>query len=272
MSFNVERLVRFIDGKAGKILCAGFLPRHSAKGNKLFLISPPFAEEMNKSRYVLSRLVSTLAAAGYGALLLDFYGTGDSEGEFEDATLDIWRADIEAAADQFGSGFELGLIGLRSGALIAADVAQQRRLDSLMLIQPQAEGRQQLAQMLRLRVAAAMFGDGQAETVSDLRARLMDGQSLEVAGYRLSSQLAADMESLSLSAMRPKTTSAVNWIEVAPQVERGLTPVSRKVITAWNEADIDVEEAIVECDQFWATQEIATCPGLAEAATKMVMG
>ncbi len=266
----MERVVRFINGKAGRILCSGFLTRHSKKGDKLFLIAPPFAEEMNKSRYVLSRLISALAGAGHSALLLDFYGTGDSEGDFEDATLDIWHADLDAVADQFKDGFELGLIGLRSGALIAAHVAQQGGFDSLMLLQPTAEGRQQLAQMLRLRVAAAMFGDGQTETVSDLRALLASGQSVEIAGYNLSSRLAADLDTLSLGAMRPKTLSPVNWIEVVTQAERGLTPVSRKVIAAWNDAKIDVRDAVVECDQFWATQEIAVCPELAQTAVAMV--
>ena len=266
----MERVVRFIDGAAGRILCSGHIVPKPEKGDKLFLILAPFAEEMNKSRHVLVHLAASLASRGHSALLLDVYGTGDSEGSFEDASLGIWSADVLSTADYFGDGFEVGLIGLRAGALVAAHVFQRNDFLSLTLLHPLTEGRQQIAQMLRLRVASAMFGSNQSESTSTLRAALADGKTLEIAGYGLSSRLAMDFDKLSLMNLIPRSDSNVNWIEIAPQVERGLMPVSQKVITHWTETGVDICSTVVECDQFWATQELSDCNSMVDKAVDML--
>ncbi len=268
----MEPCVRFIDGKAGKILCTGYVGLAPASGQRLFLIVPPFAEEMNKSRHVLARLARALAEAGHAAIVVDLFGTGDSEGDFGDATLALWQADVLAAAAVFDQRGGVGLIGLRSGALIAASLAQAGRFDSLMLLQPQLEGQRQIDQMLRMHVAAAMFADTPGETAADLRSRLATGQAIEIAGYRLSSALVSELERLSLKAMRPALDEPVRWIEVARQAERGLSPASRDLIALWRDAGIAVRDATVECDAFWAAQEIAQCDALADTAVGLVAG
>jgi hypothetical protein len=46
---------------------------------------PPFAEEMNKSRRMIAEVGRRLEGSGVGMLLVDLFGTGDSEGEFAQA-------------------------------------------------------------------------------------------------------------------------------------------------------------------------------------------
>ncbi|MGB5199893.1 MAG: alpha/beta hydrolase, partial [Sedimenticolaceae bacterium] len=161
----------FLDGQAGRIFCTGVRhPSDWQEGRRsAALICPPFAEEMNKARHVSAALCRALAQSGCDVLVPDLFGTGDSEGDFGDATLEVWRADIDAAIAHLDSPTSLHLIGLRAGALLAADAALRHQTKSLVLLHPQVDGRQQLTQFLRLRVAAGLMGDGEKESVSELR-------------------------------------------------------------------------------------------------------
>lgn len=48
---------------------------------------------MNKSRHLVHLQAAALAHQGYRVLVLDPYGTGDSEGDFSEATPHRWVAD-----------------------------------------------------------------------------------------------------------------------------------------------------------------------------------
>ena len=264
----------FLDGQAGRIFCTGVRhPSAPQEGPRpAALICPPFAEEMNKARHVTAALSRALAQAGYDVLLPDLFGTGDSEGDFGDATLDLWRADIDAGIAHLNSPTSLHLIGLRAGGLLAADAALRHQAKSLVLLHPQTDGRQQLTQFLRLRVAAGLMGDGEKEDLSELREKLADGGSLEIAGYRLSGQLAADLDSLRLIDMPPTSIASVHWIELAPRAGRPLMPASQRVIDAWAGNGVVTRTTSVVCDQFWATQEIAYCAEIIDRTVTCLTG
>lgn len=252
----------FLESRAGRIFCTGY-PAGDGAGRRI-LIVPPFAEELNKSRHVLAQIAARLADAGHAVLLPDLFGTGDSEGDFGDATLAVWRADLDAAIARLAPADALDLIGLRCGSLLAADAARRHRVGSLVLLHPVAEGRQQLMQMLRLRLAGGLGGGDRRESTGDLRRRLAGGESLEIAGYRLSGALAADLDSLRLADMPPVGADRVDWIELAPEAGRPPLPASQRVIDAWAVAGAAVDAASVVCDPFWATQELSQCPALVE--------
>jgi exosortase A-associated hydrolase 2 len=263
------RVAFFLQGGAGRIFCTGSLHDPGGAQRRSALIIPPFAEEMNKSRHVLAALSKSLEAAGHDVLMPDLYGTGDSEGDFGDITLDIWRADIDATVARLNPQQGLDLVGLRTGALLAADAVSRHKVGSLTLLHPVVDGRQQLVQMLRLRLASGLMGGGEKETASQLRQRLAEGVELEIAGYRLSAQLAGDLESLALARLPPTDVERVIWIELSPQAERPLMPASQRVIDAWVSEDIAISSAVVTGDQFWATQEITQCPAIVAEAMKL---
>ena len=62
-----------------------YFPPCSTQPRGGVLYCPPFAEEMNKSRRMAALQARAFAKAGYGVLLLDLYGCGDSSGDFSDA-------------------------------------------------------------------------------------------------------------------------------------------------------------------------------------------
>lgn len=262
----------FLEGLAGSLFCTGFLHPRGTGQRRKFLIVAPFAEEMNKSRHVLAALSVALGEAGHDVLIPDLFGTGDSAGDFSAATLDIWRSDLDATIKHLGVGDGLELIGLRGGALLAADAAIRHRSKTLTLLHPVHEGRQLLVQMLRLRLAGSLTSGGRQETMAELRDRWGVGECLEIGGYGLSGQLAADLETLRLEQQAPPPVDCVNWVEVAREAEHPLMPASQRIIDAWREAGVSVNSSVVACDQFWATQEIAQCSELVRATMSHLPG
>lgn len=256
------RVAYFLHGTAGNLFCCGFRNAEQGRVRGRVLLVAPLFEEMNKSRHITSAIISGLGGAGFDVLMADLYGTGDSEGQFADATLDTWRADLDSTIGAMPGEAPLHIVGLRAGALLAADAAFRHRARSLTLLHPQVDGRQILTQLLRLRLAGGLTGSADKETAAELRQRLAAGETLEIAGYGLSGQLASDLETLAIDKDSPPDVGRILWIEVVQQPERPLMPVSQRVVDAWSAIGASVEASVVCCDQFWATQEIAQCPAL----------
>lgn len=253
----------FMDGPSGRILVTQYPPVMEPTGRWIIHV-PAFAEEMNKSRKIVRDQAEQLAAQGHTVLVADLFSTGDSAGEFSQASWQSWLQDLHYLVDQAlkAGASAITLWGLRSGALLAAQVCQTRtEVDRLLLWQPVISGEQFATQFLRLRVAATMMA-GQQETVAQLRERSAAGESLEVAGYSLAPALLADLDKAHLNQLAPSHAVAVDWIEVSSRENKPLLPVSQKIVSAWQASGIDVAARVVQADAFWGVQELVTAPAL----------
>ncbi len=109
---------------------------HRAEESRIVVVvCPPFAEEKKTSYRVLCEQADALAAGGIAVLRFDYYGTGDSPGQFEEGDLGVWTDDIRAASEfaLFETGADrLCLLGLRLGGTLAL----MHRSDHLVLWQP----------------------------------------------------------------------------------------------------------------------------------------
>jgi exosortase A-associated hydrolase 2 len=256
----------FLDGSAGRLFAVYHAPAPGRVPTGGLIYLPPFAEEMNRSRRMAALQARALASSGIGVLLLDLYGTGDSGGEFVAARWRIWLEDVATAADWLGVRLpaRLGLLGLRLGGMLAAAAAAEApgRFRRLMLWQPVTDGKSMLTQFLRLRVAAAMGGGEPKENTEQLRAELTAGRPLEVAGYEISPELAAAIDGLRLNDLDFGPDLAIDWLEIAPEAGRALSPAARRVTEQWHERGIPIAAASVAGQQFWTTQEISLAPDL----------
>src|SRR5690606_17363277 len=230
---------------------------------------PPFAEEMNRSRRMAALQARRLAARGIDVLLLDLFGTGDSSGDFGDARWELWREDVKAAMAWLGRhcGGRVGLWGLRLGALLAAEVAAKtdRRPARLLLWQPVISGDRFLTQFLRLRVAAGL-GEGGVEKVSDLRARLQNGETLEVAGYSLTPALAGAIADHHLGeALGRLKDLALDLLEIDAKGGTALAPATQELLKTLNGGKQILQARAVSGAPFWALQEITLAPALLDA-------
>ncbi len=287
LPFPATTMPLYLPTDAGVVFTLSVTPPATACPKHWVLYCPPLAEEMNKSRAMVMLQARQMAQAGCGVLIPDYAGTGDSPGEFEQVCWDQWRKQMVWLLNWLaGQGAEsVSLWGLRLGALMAVDVMthylsrQQEALirplpiERLLLWQPVASGKTWLNQFLRLRVASGIFQKpdaginaenkaGKKESAQDLRQRLASGEVLEVAGYRISPELAEALESQQLTDYTPPPSTEVMWLEVGAQTDPKILPVSARIIDQWQQAAVPVQAHALQGDQFWMTQEISYAPGL----------
>src|SRR5512135_2479066 len=132
----------FLDSPRGPLFSIFTAPSdQQMKGSVLYL--PPFAEEMHKSRRMAALQARAMAAQGYAVLQIDLTGCGDSAGDFADATWTAWLDDARLAHAWLAgkTARPVTLWGLRTGALLAADLAQRlQNIHHLILWQPVSDG------------------------------------------------------------------------------------------------------------------------------------
>jgi len=165
-------------------------PTHASQG--AFVFCAPFAEEEKCSHRVMGDVACAFAQAGYAVLRFHYRGCGDSAGEFEEFTLDDWRQDIHAALNFVRSrASSLNLLGLRLGASLAAQVAEERDdVERLILWEPLLNGRRYVSQnLLRKRLRAAL---------TDSTRHAPDATDFD--GYLVTDRLQSDLNALDLRA------------------------------------------------------------------------
>lgn len=242
---------------------------HAAKGPPRggVLHVPAFAEEMNKSRRMVTLQARALAAAGWTVLIPDLAGCGDSSGEFAEARWEDWLDDVQRAAAWLHQrcGTAPWLWGLRMGCLLAVEAARHdAALRRLLLWQPPASGKLLLQQFLRLRMASALEQGTHRGVVDALRRQLAAGETVEVAGYELSPALAAGIDAATLDP--PPGPGTLLWREVAADAADGLAPAGQSQRDRWAAAGWQLDAAVKAGPAFWQTTEIEVAPGLIEPA------
>jgi alpha/beta superfamily hydrolase len=173
------------DGK--HLFRADYVPQGRA-GSCLVLCSP-FAEEKVRTQRVYVSFARALASAGAAAICFDYFGDGDSEGDFEAARLDDRLLDIKVvyrdACKRTGAR-RTGLLGLRWGATLAALAAEELQPDFLILWEPIVDTDKYFRDHLRSHLASQMLTEGKVirnreQLIEDLKA----GEVLTVEGYNV---------------------------------------------------------------------------------------
>ena len=231
---------------------------HGAKRCVLFV--PPFGEEMNKCRRQVTETAERLVAVGYATLIVDLFGTGDSEGEFADASTEAWQSDIGAAlAWARADGLPVAaVVATRLGCALAADYLAKagERLQASVFWQPVSSGRQFMTQFLRLRVAASLMDGETKESVETLRNRLQEGETLEVAGYAVSPRLVEGVERLDLAAALNGALGELGIFEVGSARSTSLSPAGRQLTNKAGDSGIRVTTERLVGEPFWNSTEI----------------
>lgn len=242
----------FLPGSMGRLFCLYVAPTNADTIRHTVLHVPAFAEEMNKSRAMVTRQAHRFAEMGIATLIFDYFGTGDSEGEFHDAGLDTWVRDTITCIDWLetkGVG-ALSLWANRLGAGIALDALHQcdAPVDSLVLWQPVVNGGTFLKQFLRLRRAAEMFYSSTEDC-----AEPTDGP-IEVAGYLLQPGMAESITAMHIRE-KPPACSRIAIFEVSNLPEPVLTRPARLVADAWRETGTQLTTEAVGGEPYWSTLE-----------------
>jgi alpha/beta superfamily hydrolase len=162
------------------------------------LLCQATGHEYERSHRTMRQLAQQLAKSGHHALRFDYRGTGDSAGEYAQAGLAQWRQDVSVAIDEckrVAERRQVGIVGLRLGAMLAAQAAAQREdVESLVLYAPIADGRSLLDEWEHAHL--------EHERKHGLAGARQRGSG-EILGFPLSDVLRAEIETLDLPPPNP---------------------------------------------------------------------
>lgn len=161
------------------------------------LICPPTGPEYIRAHRTLRQLALRLGRLGFRTLRFDYYGTGDSAGDFTESSIAGWRGDIGAAVDEilrrFGTG-SLLLLGLHLGADMALETAARRGdIDGVLLWNPVGSGADYARALRQWQAQSIAAGAIPAPPPHD-----ETPSCTEILGYAYTPQLMSELEGHSL--------------------------------------------------------------------------
>lgn len=271
MTKSVEPM--FLDGARGRIFALHFSPVSTPRAHLIFL--PPFCEEMNRCRHLVAMQAKIFAGMGYSCLILDLFGTGDSEGELADATWDTWHADVLRGVQwcEQQRSIPIVLWGLRLGALLALDLAATNpgRFSKLLLWQPVTNGKTFLTQVLRARIAYLSGNELPPETTEQMRLSLHQGNTVEVAGYVLGGRLASDIDTLSVNSIGSLENVRIYWLQHSTRPDESLSAGVKRAIDDLESRGCFVEVTMFQSPQIWQLSERADCSQLIDKTSALAI-
>ena len=264
-----------LPGKTGPLIAFYHPPEAGVAARGDVLVVPAFAEEMNRCRSMVTLQAHALAALGMGTLVLDLHGTGDSAGEFDQATWDGWRSDLQcglAWLRQHGRGCRT-LFGVRLGALMAAQMAaDDASIDRLLLWLPVIAGKTYWTQFLRIRIAAELGKANGIKSTETLRQLSAQGLAVEASGYQVGPTMAQRLDTLTMVDGQQLRGKQVAWFEVAPNADSALPRANAKQAEDWRGKGVEVSVVQVLGPQFWLAHEREVAPALIESSAAAVRG
>ena len=192
------------------------------KAGPAVLIIQPLFEELNRTRRLLAQMAARLAARGVRSWMPDLVGTGDATGQMDWAA---WQQNILTIHRNIKSDYtdNIKVISVRGGSLLTNDFPER------YLIAPVATGAAILRDLLRTRAAAKP--DNPAERVDALAARLKS-ETLELAGYQVSPELAAALGSATTNSLAARVAHIGDGGFAGPPVWRQAEPVDAGALAA----------------------------------------
>jgi alpha/beta superfamily hydrolase len=218
-----------------------FVTHYRGRGERLVVVVPPLFEELSRARKVLVNLSRALSDDGLDVVRFDYYGTGLSEGDFADFSLERAYGDLERVIDHFSTPRmpRPALVGMRFGGWIATSPRLRERIGTVVVWEPVVDLRAYLREMLRIEVSNQMISLGEVRrSQADLEAALRNGRSVLIDGYCVSPLLyaqlvaAADTESRGAERLRGASAVALFW-DSKPIHEAA---ASHGVASAWIDA------------------------------------
>lgn len=263
----------FLPTPAGALFALRVMPDLPQDEPPAVLFLPPFGEELNKCRPMMTAQARRLAQQGFECLILDLYGTGDSCGDFSDATWERWLDDLDRAWRLLSArSAVVHLLAVRSGALFVGALARTRVVSHarLALWQPVVKGADYWRQVVRLRVAAdSLRNERPTPTPQQMLER--DGR-IEIAGYGISAMLATGLSQSNLESHNASGFAQVLWAETSSGAAGELSPGASRTVQQWRSDGVRVAAAAIDGEPFWMTTEIAMAPMLLNATTDFFVG
>ncbi len=263
----------FIEGSAGKIFALHYSPQDITNQSECFVVAASLAEEMNRCRYMGTMLAQQLSMRGYGYLVVDTYGSGDSAGDTLDVRWDQIYQDLNTAIEHaFSLGYKhVSLLGIRLGALHVMQVAAKcPNIKRLIFWQPIINGQSALTQFLRIKIAASIGRNEEPGTIKDFEAQIARGEYLNVTGYDIHPEFFNGIKTAHFKNHIASCSMPVGWFTTLTSADRKTPQGDIKLIQSWREQGSDIRHIEVIGPSFWQAHERTLVPELVEETIKYV--
>ena len=246
--------------------------KSAASTGQAVVILPPFAEEMNKTRHLLSQVMRQLAAAGLSSFMLDNYGTGDSEGDLDTASSAIWRADLLQLLSMLrDEGFShVSFIAVRFGSLQLFDLLNHTELplqpQQIVLWQPMFDLAKFWQQFVRIKVAEAM-AKGEKLSQKEVEQQLENGETLEIAGYPISPAFYHSLLQMQCQLPQALPQFTLSWLETS-QLDSTALPVQKMLEQLGTQQSVNYVQ--LKAEPYWQTAELASADALIALSVKQL--
>ena len=182
----MEKQIFFVNKSGHKLFGVLFTPDGESKA-KGVIICQPIADERCRAKRILVNQARLLCHNGCHVLIFDYFGEGDSEGNFEETSQTTRVSDI-CDGIQFlkeASGVtDIGILGLRMGASLALLALQQINLSFCVLWEPVIDGYAYMQNWLRINLAAQLVYYKEIKyNRKALEDQLLKGARIENEGY-----------------------------------------------------------------------------------------
>jgi len=199
----MEKSIYFANSSGERIYGTFFSPTGMEKAKKGVLLCQPIAEEKIRVKRVFINFARFLCKKGYGVFLFDYFGEGESAGNFEDASLDTRTLDTVCALNYcygYGQFNFFGIVGLRLGGSIALIASEEAKsLDFVVLWQPVINGYEYFQEWLKTSLAAQLVVYKEIKfNRKQLEEQLQCGNVIELEGYSITDLLFQNLRKLNL--------------------------------------------------------------------------
>ncbi|MEH6648944.1 MAG: CocE/NonD family hydrolase [Motiliproteus sp.] len=256
----------FLNASQGHLYLACF---GKLADSHVWLYLPPFAEEMNLSRAVVSHQARSFADRGEAVVCLDYYGTGDSEGELDQTNADLWLQDVcdTLAWIREQGAASVSLWGLRFGGLMALRFIAENpdsAIEKLLLWKPLLDGKLLMGQFFRLKqVSESMKGGAKVNWM----ARVAQGETVEVAGYPIAPSMLQSLVDMKLNKLVLEHPPTTTWLEAgANKIAASVEAVS----PIWAGHKLDLQHCLAPA--FWQNPDCYQAPELWDQSLQMTEG
>lgn len=131
-------------GPSDKKIFVSVIPPKRNNLHEAVLLCYPFGQEYMRAHKAFRQLANLLSRKGYTVIRFDYPGTGDSYGDGKDIGYKEWLEQAQSALDFLKKETryeDIHLIGLRLGALVAAELAEKNAcIKKLVLWDPFLSG------------------------------------------------------------------------------------------------------------------------------------
>ena len=176
----------------------------SNKKDCAIVICAPFGYEFTHGHRTLRHLAKKLAEQGIPTLRFDYHGVGNSPGiDLDSDRPKRWKQDIRSAIEflrQTSGCKKIGLIGLRLGASLAAEISSEQELNYLVLWNPVISGKRYVREMQAI-----------AMTSQDNKNNLSTG--IDVAGFMITNDTAETLKKINLLELKFKVTDRILLVQ-----------------------------------------------------------